>query len=91
MFRLPNYHPNAFLSMKKNIQPGLNSRTKILSFLEEQPSTTGKLSRKTLLSYNAVLYHLHLLENEKIVQHKGRYIYIWKLTGLGQQKLIKKG
>jgi predicted transcriptional regulator len=87
MSRLFNYHPNAFLSFKKNIQPGLYSRTKILSFLEEQPSTTGKISRKTLLSYTAVLYHLHLLENENIVQHKGHYKYIWKLTGLGQQKL----
>ncbi|MEJ2241095.1 MAG: winged helix-turn-helix domain-containing protein [Candidatus Bathyarchaeota archaeon] len=90
MFRLSNYHPNAFLSLKKNIKPGLSSRTKIMSSLEKQPSTTSKLSRKTLLNYNTVIYHLHLLENENVVQHKGRHVYIWKLTGLGQQKLMNK-
>ena len=88
MFRLPSYHPNAFLSLKKNIQPGLYSRTKIISFLEEEPLSTNKLSQKTMLSYSVVLYHLHLLELENIVEHKGRYRCIWKLTGFGQQKLM---
>ena len=90
MLRLPNYHPNAFLSLKRNVRPGLYSRSKIISLLEEQPSTTSKLSQKTLLSYSTVIYHLHLLENEKVVQHKGRHVYIWRLTGFGQQKLMSK-
>jgi len=86
MFRLPN-HPKAFLSLKRNIQPGLSARTQILSALEERTSTTRKISRETGLSYNAVLYHLHLLEAENIITHKGRRLYIWELTGIGQQTL----
>ncbi|MCJ7722292.1 ArsR family transcriptional regulator, partial [Candidatus Bathyarchaeota archaeon] len=61
MFRFP-HHPNAFLSLKRNIQPGLSARTKIIFVLEKRISTTRKISRETGLSYAAVLYHLHLLE-----------------------------
>jgi hypothetical protein len=87
MLRL-SYHPNAFLSLKRNIKPGLLARTQILCKLEIQASTTKKISRKTGLSYTVVLYHLHLLETEKILRHVGNKIYVWELTGLGQQKLL---
>ncbi|PVX23061.1 MAG: hypothetical protein CW716_12995 [Candidatus Bathyarchaeum sp.] len=87
MFRIP-YHPNAFLNLKRNIQPGLVARTKILAVLDLKPSTTRTISKKTELSYNAVIYHLHLLRNEEIVHHKGKRVYVWMLTGLGQQKLV---
>jgi predicted transcriptional regulator len=88
MFRLP-HHPNAFLSLKRNIQPGLSARTQIISFLETRTSTTRKISQKTGLSYKAVLYHLHLLEAEKIASHRGRRRYVWELTGVGQQRLTE--
>jgi hypothetical protein len=87
MFRLP-HHPNAFLSLKRNIQPGLLARTQIISVLEARSSTTRKISRKTKLSYKAALYHLHLLEAENILRHRGKKIYVWELTGVGQQKLL---
>jgi predicted transcriptional regulator len=87
MFRL-SYHPNAFLNLKRNIQPGLVARTKILSVLELQQSTTKHISNKTGLSCKAVLYHLHLLQKERIVHHKGKRVYVWGLTGVGQQKLV---
>jgi predicted ArsR family transcriptional regulator len=89
MFRFPN-HPNAFLSLKRNIQPGLSARTKIISVLEAGVSTAKKISRETGLSYKAVLYHLHLLEAENILHHKGRRFYVWELTGMGQQTLIAR-
>lgn len=87
MFR-QSYHPNAFLSLKRNVEPGLLARTQILSILEIRASTTKKICKVTGLSYNAVLYHLHLLEAENILRHIGRRFYIWKLTGVGQQKLL---
>jgi predicted transcriptional regulator len=87
MFRLP-HHPKAFLSLRRNIQPGLLARTQLISVLEERTSTIMKISRETGLSYNVVLYHLHLLEAEKIVTRKGRRLYIWELTGIGQQTLV---
>ena len=89
MFRLP-HHPNAFLSLKPNIQPGLSARTKIISVLEKQLSTTRRIARETDLSYTVVPYHLHLLEAEKILSHKGRRLYFWNLTGIGQQKLVSE-
>jgi predicted transcriptional regulator len=87
MFRIP-YHPNAFLNLKRNIHPGLVARTKILAVLDFQPSTTRNISGKTELSCKAVLYHLHLLRKEGIVWHKGKRVYVWALTGVGQQKLV---
>ncbi|PVX25927.1 MAG: hypothetical protein CW691_03095 [Candidatus Bathyarchaeum sp.] len=86
MFRQP-YHPNAFLTSKRNIKPGLVARTKIIALLETNVSTTRKIAQKTGLSYSAVLYHLHLLESENILQHKGGRSYVWRLTGVGQQTL----
>jgi predicted transcriptional regulator len=87
MFRA-NFHPNAFLNSKKNIQPGLVARTKILAVLEAQISRTSTISKKADLSYSVVLYHLHLLETENIVRHRGRRKYVWELTGVGQQRLV---
>ena len=84
-----SHHPNAFLSIKNNIQPGLSARTQIISILETKISTAKKISQQTGLSYKVVLYHLHLLEIEMIVSHRGRRRYIWGLTGIGQQRLLK--
>lgn len=86
MFRL-DHHPNAFLTLKRNVKPGLSARTQIISVLEKRISTTRKISRETGLSYAAVLYHLHLLEAENIISHRGRRFYVWELTGVGQQRL----
>ena len=86
MFRFP-YHPKAFLTLRRNIKPGLSARTKIIIMLENQISTTRKIFQETDLNYSVVLYHLHLLDAEKIISHKGKHFYIWELTGVGQQRL----
>jgi predicted transcriptional regulator len=87
MFKIA-HHPNAFLPQKRNIQPGLSARTKIISVLEKRICDTKTISRETELGYKTVLYHLHLLEAENILSHKGRRTYIWQLTGVGQQRLV---
>jgi predicted transcriptional regulator len=87
MLRSP-HHPMAFLVLKRNIKPGLEARTKIISFLELQQSTTRKITKETELSYKIVLYHLHLLEKESILRHRGKRFFVWELTGIGQQKLV---
>ena len=86
MFR-PSYHPNAFLSLKRNVQAGLSARTQIIVFLEKKSSTTANISCETGLSYAVVLYHLHLLEAENLLRHRGRRFFTWELTGAGQQRL----
>jgi len=82
------YHPNAFLSARRNIRPGLVARTKIVLLLEKGSLNTKALVQQTRSSYSSVRYHLRLLETEKIISHKGNKPYSWELTGVGQQRLI---
>ena len=81
------YHPKAFLSLKRNIRPGLVARTQIVSRLEKEALSAKALAKDTKLSYSATLYHLHLLEAENILMRKGKKPYFWELTGAGQQRL----
>jgi predicted ArsR family transcriptional regulator len=87
MFKIA-HHPKAFLTLKRNVQPGLSARTQIISSLEKRVCDAKTISKETELSYKTVLYHLHLLEAENILSHKGRRSYVWQLTGAGQQRLI---
>jgi len=86
MFRM-GYHPKAFLTLKKNIRPGLISRTRILSLLENRTASAKTIARETGLRYAAVLHHLRLLEAEVILIRKGNKPYSWELTGTGQLRL----
>jgi predicted ArsR family transcriptional regulator len=87
MFKIA-HHPKAFLTLKRNVQPGLSARTQILSVLEKRACDAKTVSHETGLSYKTVLYHLHLLEAENILNRRGRRSYVWHLTGAGQQRLI---
>lgn len=82
-----SYHPNAFLSVRRNIRPGLVARTKIVLLLEKESLDAKALVQQTKLSYSSVRYHLRLLETEKVISHKGNKPYSWELTGIGQQRL----
>jgi len=81
------YHPNAFLSTRRNIRPGLVARTKIVLLLEKGALNTKDLVQQTRSSYSSVRYHLRLLETERIISRKGNKPYSWELTGVGQQRL----
>ena len=86
MFKIA-YHPKAFLSLKRNVRPGLLARTKIILVLEKKALNAKSISQETGLSYASVLHHLHLLEAENILTRKGKRSYVWELTGAGQQRL----
>lgn len=81
------YHPKAFLSLKRNIRPGLVARTQIVSQLEKGALSAKAIAQNTQLSYAATLYHLHLLKAENILVRKGKKPFLWELTGAGQQRL----
>ncbi len=84
------YHPRAYLSLKRNVRPGLATRTKILDALEERPGLTVlELSELTGLSQSAVRKQLLSLEKEGIVARTGRKPYKWAMTGLGQARLTE--
>jgi len=87
MFKIA-HHPKAFLKLKRNVQPGLSARTQIISVLEKRTGDAKTISRETGLSYKTALYHLHLLEAENILSRRGRRAYVWRLTGVGQQRLV---
>ncbi|MFQ5758074.1 MAG: hypothetical protein ACE5IF_00185 [Candidatus Bathyarchaeia archaeon] len=81
------YHPKAFLSLKRNIRPGLVARTQIVSQLEKGALSAKAIAQSTPLSYAAALHHLHLLKAENILVRKGKKPFLWELTGAGQQRL----
>jgi len=81
------YHPKAFLSLRKNVRPGLVTRTRIISLLEGAAFNTKTIAQEIGLHYVTVLRHLHLLEAEDILTRKGNKPYFWELTGAGQQRL----
>lgn len=87
MFKIA-HHPKAFLTLKRNVHPGLSARTQIISSLEKRACDAKSVSKETGLSYKTVLHHLHLLEAENILSRRGRRSYVWRLTGAGQQRLM---
>jgi len=80
-------HPNAYLKNVRNVKCGIKARSKILETLDEKTFDAPEIARNTALSYNVVMHHLHLLENEGIVARNGRRPYYWAATGLGQKRL----
>jgi len=56
--------------------------------LERKPSSAKAIAEEAGISYSAALHHLRLLEEERIVRREGGKPYIWKLTGIGQLRLI---
>jgi len=81
-------HPKAFLSHKRNVREGVSTRSRIIMVLERKPSSAKAIAEEAGISYSNVLHHLRLLEEERIVKREGRKPYVWKLTGVGQLRLI---
>ncbi len=80
-------HPNAYLKNIRNVKNGLDARSKILLFLDEQVYSASKIAKESALTYGVVMHHLHLLRAEGIVERKGRRRFVWLSTGLGQKRL----
>ena len=81
------YHPNAYLTKKRNLCTGLKARSKVLLVLEKKTLDTKNIAVETDLSYSVALHHLHLLEDEHTVTHYNRRPYYWRITGAGQRRL----
>ena len=81
-------HPKAFLSRKRNVREGVSTRSRIIMVLERKPSSAKAIAEEAGISYSAALHHLRLLEEEKIVEREGGKPYVWRLTGVGQLRLI---
>jgi predicted transcriptional regulator len=90
MFKI-SYDPNAYLVQKRNVRLGLVARTRILESVKKQASSIKDIGQVSGLKYAVVLYHLKLLEEERVIQRKGeKRPYSWSLTGLGQKRLVER-
>lgn len=83
--------PRAYLRTIQNVLPGVMSRTRVIRALRADWKSASKVSKEAGLSYKVVNYHLHLMENEKIVSRRSGRPRVWHLTGLGQQRIISNG
>jgi DNA-binding MarR family transcriptional regulator len=67
----------------------MQSRTKILNLLEQQTPTIKEAAEITNMRYSRLLHHLRQMEKERYVKRIGdKRPFRWKLTGLGQRKLL---
>lgn len=84
-----NCHPNAYLSNIRNVQRGLRTRTLILNVLENGAGDPKTIGGKAQLHYRVVIHHLRLLKTAGIVEQKmGNRPRVWRLTGVGQKRLV---
>ena len=85
----PALHPKAYLTSKRNVKPGLISRTKILLVLEKGHKSTRNIAREASLSYECVAYHLKAMKKDRLVDRLTKTRpFNWGLTPFGQQKLL---
>jgi DNA-binding transcriptional ArsR family regulator len=80
-------HPNAYLKKIRNVKSGLDTRSKILLFLDNQGCSASKIAKECTLTYGVVMHHLYLLKDEGIVEKKGGRRFVWFSTGFGQKRL----
>jgi predicted transcriptional regulator len=78
---------HAYLKNIRNVKSGLDARSKILLFLDEQGFSASKIAKECTLTYGVVLHHLHLLKDEGIVDREGSRRFVWLSTGYGQKRL----
>ena len=88
MSKGPALHPKAYLTSRRNVRPGLISRTKILLVLEKQRKSAHDIAKEAALSYECVTYHLKAMKKDRLVDRLTKTKpFTWGLTPFGQQKL----
>nr|MDO8133360.1 transcriptional regulator [Candidatus Njordarchaeum guaymaensis] len=86
---LNSFHPKAYITTKRNVRPGLRTRTRIIKAIEKRATQVNKIATETGLSQGSITYHLRILRKEGIMMPMSkRKPFTWKLTDFGQQKLI---
>ena len=80
-------HPNAYLRNVRNVKAGIAARSLILQRLEGNPAAAPRIAMEATLTYSVVMHHLKLLQDEGIVDRKGRRPSLWVSTKIGQMRL----
>ena len=77
----------AILRRKKNITPGIETRTLILRQIGQEAKTVSEIAKNLNMSYTRVLSQLINMKRERIVDKTKEKPHQWYLTGIGQQVL----
>ena len=87
--KIQSIHPKAFLTRKRNVRNGLQSRSLIVNCLERGSKKTAEIAEELRFSYPKVAHHLKLLVNERsIASSDGKRPHMWYLTEYGQRRLV---
>ena len=81
------HEAKAVLRKKRNITPGIETRTLILKQIRHQAKTVSEIAEDLNTSYTRVLSQLRSMKREGIVDKTDEKPHQWYLTGLGQQVL----
>ena len=87
IWRKKQYEAKAILRKRRNIKPGIETRTLILKQIRHEPKTVGEIAKNLNMSYGRVLIQLKSMNKEGIVDRTKRKPHYWYLTGFGQQVL----
>jgi predicted transcriptional regulator len=88
IWRKKRYESKAVLRKKRNITPGIETRTLILEQIRHEAKTVSEIAKDLNMSYTGVLLQLRNMRKEGIVDKTEEKPYQWSITGLGQQVLL---
>ncbi|WXG40769.1 MAG: winged helix-turn-helix domain-containing protein [Candidatus Freyarchaeum deiterrae] len=81
------HEAKAVLRKKKNVTPGIETRTQILKQIRQKSKTVSEIAENLNMSYARVRQQLRSMKKEGIVDKTQEKPHQWYLTGLGQQDL----
>ncbi|MBS7250672.1 MAG: winged helix-turn-helix transcriptional regulator [Candidatus Freyarchaeota archaeon] len=88
IWRKKVYEAKAILRKKRNVTPGIDTRTLILELVKREPKTTSEIAKELNMSYSRVLLQLRNMTREGIVGKTEQKPSQYYLTGQGQQVLL---
>ncbi|MFB0560503.1 MAG: winged helix-turn-helix domain-containing protein [Candidatus Lokiarchaeia archaeon] len=88
IWRKKQYESKAVLRKRRNVTPGIETRTLILKQIRHEAKTVSEIAKNLNMSYTRVLLQLRNMKKEGIVDKTKEKPHQWSLTGLGQQVLL---
>ncbi|MEM1569326.1 MAG: winged helix-turn-helix domain-containing protein [Candidatus Bathyarchaeia archaeon] len=85
------YESQAYLTLIRNVDRGLRTRTLIIKALKSGCTSIGEVSKTTGLKYQTILKHIKKMEEEGIVVKRGEKPVKWLLTDRGQRSILIYG
>ena len=83
-------HPNARIPNRRNTFVGVETRSSILDYLEEEgaEATAREIAEAIDLKRYMIYFHLNRLHGARFVQKRSTRPIKWSLSGYGQKRLF---